>query len=315
MKHVFIVDPKVFRDQQWRMDGLVDSIGQYFRTQEKPDFSILFSHYPRDAIGLIQKQVALAELFETVRVYAIGGDDILFDCLNGIVGLPKTELAIAPYGNTNSFIRIFGEGKAELFKNISSLAEADTISTDIIEIGNNCAINGCSIGSNSAKAMKKREIQERMDQGISRFFRGFWFFVNNVSSMFNKEIISHHYHITIDDADYSGNYSQILIINSPYFGRNKTALKGALPNDGLLDVVLFKSAGPFRTSRSIKRYFRGKMPSICNRVQAKKVDIKSDTPMWIKTDSEFLRDTSMTFAVVPGAVQVVAVNNLTYQGI
>jgi diacylglycerol kinase family enzyme len=314
MKHVFVVDPKVFINQQWKMDGLVDSIGQYFRTQEKPNFSILFSHYPRDAIGLIQKQVAEAEDFETVRVYAMGGDDILFDCLNGIAGLPNMELAIAPFGNTNSFIRAFGEGKAELFKMIDSLAESGTIPTDMIEVGNNCVINGCSIGSNSAKAMKKTEIKEKMGQGISRFFMGFWFFINNISSMFDKEIIAHHYNITIDDVDYSGNYSQILVVNSPYFGRNKTALKGAALDDGLLDVVLFKSVGPFKTSRSIKRYFRGKLPSNCILIQAKKVYLKSDTPMWIKTDSEFLRDTSMTFAVVPGAVQVVAVNNLTYQG-
>jgi len=314
MKHVFVVDPKVFTNQQWKMDGLVDSIGQYFRTQDKPDFSIMFSHYPRDSIGLIQKHVAQAEPFETVRVYAIGGDNILFDCLNGIVELPSMELAIAPYGDTNSFIRAFGEGKAELFKNIEALVESGTVSTDIIQVGNNCAINGCSIGSNSAKAMKKKEIRDRMDNGISRLFMGFWFFVNNVSSFFNKEIIAHNYHITIDDADYSGNYSQILVVNSPYFGRNKVALKGAALDDGMMDVVLFKSVGPLRTSRSIKRYFRGKMPSNCMRIQAKKVQIKSDTPMWIKTDSEFLRDTSMTFAINPSAVQVVAVNNLSYQG-
>jgi len=314
MKHIFVVDPKVFTNQQWRMDGLVDSIGQYFRTQEKPDFSIMFSHYPRNAIGLIQGQVAQVEPFETTRVYAIGGDDILFDCLNGIVELSHVELAVVPYGNTNSFIRVFGEGKAELFKNINSLAESDTVSTDVIEVGNNCAINGCSIGSNSAKAMKRTEIKERMNQGISRYFMGFWFFVNNISIMFDKEIIAHHYQVTIDDADYSGNYSQILVINSPYFGRNKIALKEAAPDDGLLDVILFKSTGPFKTSRSIKRYFRGKMPSNCIRIQAKKIDLKSDTPMWVKTDSEFLRDTSMTLKVVPGAVQVVAVNNLTYQG-
>jgi len=314
MKHVFVVDPKVFTNQQWRMDGLVDSIGQYFRTQEKPDFSIMFSHYPRDAIRLIHLHASQAEPFETVRVYAIGGDNILFDCLNGIVGLPSMELAIAPYGDTNSFIRAFGEGKAELFKNIAALAESDTVSTDMIEVGNNCVINGCSIGSNSAKAMKKKEIRDRMNSGISRFFMGFWFFVNNISTTFNKDIIAHHYHITIDGVDYSGNYSQILVVNSPFFGRNKVGLKGAALDDGLMDVVLFKSVGPFKTSRSIKRYFRGKMPKNCNCVQAKKVEIKSDTPMWIKTDSEFLRDTSITFTVVPGAVPVVAVNNLTYQG-
>ena len=313
MKHVFIVDPKAFRDQQWRMDGLLDSIGQYFRTQDRPDFSTLFSHYPRDAIGLIQKQAGEAELFDTVRVYAIGGDDILFDCLNGIVGLPSMQLAIAPYGAVNSFIRSFGEKKAELFKDIPALIEADTIPTDMIQVGNNCAINGCSIGLTPATVIKTQEIKQKLDKSLSRF-AGFFFFLYRLTSLFNREIIAHHYDITIDDNDYSGSYSQINIINSPYFGRHKIAVAGAVPDDGLLDVLLFKSVSPLATSHSLRRYSRGKIPSNCIRVQAKKVEVKSDKPMYIQTDSEYLMDNSITFEVVSGAVQVVAVNNLVYQG-
>jgi len=313
MKHVFIVDPKAFRDQQWRMDGLLDSIGQYFRTQDRPDFSTLFSHYPRDAIGLIQKQVAEAEEFDTVRVYAIGGDDILFDCLNGIVELPNIELAIAPYGDTNSFILSFGEKKAELFKEIPALAEADTIPTDMIQVGNNFAINGCSIGLTPATAIKIKEIRDKLDKGLSRF-SGIFFFLYRLTSLFNRELIAHHYDIIVDDNDYSGNYSQINIVNAPYYGRHKNALAGAMPDDGLLDVLLFKSVSPLATSGSLRRYTRGKIPSNCTRVQAKKVEVKSDKPMYIQTDSEFLMDNSITFEVVPGAVNIVAVDNLVYQG-
>jgi len=316
MKHVFVFDPKSFHGQQWRMDGLIDTIGQHFRTQERPNFSILFSHYPRDAIGLIQKQIDEAEEDEVVRVYAIGGDDILFDCLNGIAGLPNMELAVAPYGNTNSFIRSFGDGKAEVFKDISSLATAETVSTDMIAVGNNCAINGCSVGLIPAVAMKMKELEEKFEKGLNRFSIGFWASLFNLTSLFNKDIIAHRYTITVDDNDYSGNYSLINIVNAPYYGRNKAALAGALLADGLLDVLLFKSAAPLSTSASLKKYSRGKkkLPSNCVRVQAKKIDIKSDKPMWIQTDSEFLLDTNITFEVIPGAVQVVAVNNLVYQG-
>jgi diacylglycerol kinase family enzyme len=314
MKHVFIVDPKAFRDQQWRMDGLLDSIGQYFRAQEKADFSTLFSHHPRDAIKLIQKQVDEAEPFETVRVYAIGGDDLLFDCLNGVAGLPSMELAIAPYGVTNSFIRAFGEKKADMFKDIVALVTADTIPTDMIEVGNMYAINGCSVGLIPARAMKMRDLRARLSSGVSQYAIGFWFFLNRLTTLFNKEIIAHNYTITIDEQDYSGNYSQITIVNAPYFDRHKTALAGAVPDDGMLDVVLFRSVSPLLTSRSINKYLRGKLPSNSVRVQARKIKIKSEKPIYIQTDTELLRDTSITFEVVPGAVQVVAVNNLAYQG-
>jgi diacylglycerol kinase family enzyme len=314
MKHVYIIDPKPFHGQQWKMDGLVDTIGQFFRRQEeKPNFSTLFSHYPRSAIGLIQKQVDEAEEDETVRVYAIGGDDMLFDCLSGISGLPNMELAIAPYGITNDFIRVFGEKKADLFRDIESLAVSGTVPTDVIAVGNNFAINGCSVGIVPAIAMKKNVSRAKFSKGIGRFSLGFWFFVDKVSSYLNKDTIANQYKITIDDADYSGTYSLVYVINSPYFCRKRVPLSGSMPDDGFLDVVLFKSAGPFFTSGLFKKYARGKLPSTCVRVQAKKVEIKSDTPMWIQTDSEYLRDTSITFEVVPEAVQVVAVNNLTYQ--
>jgi diacylglycerol kinase family enzyme len=314
MKHVYLVDPKPFHGQQWKMDGLVDAIGQFFRTkEEKPNFSILFSNFPRSAIGHIQKQVDAAEEDETVRVYAIGGDNILFDCLSGITGLPNMELAVVPYGEVNDFIRVFGEKKTELFKDMESLATSEVIPTDIIAVGNNFSINGCCVGIVPAIAMKKDVSRAKYSTGIGRLSLGFWFFLDTVSTFLNKDIISHQYKITIDDVDYSGSYSLVNVINSPYFHRKKIPLDGSMPNDGFLDVVLFKTAGPFSTSMLFRKYARGKLPSNCVRVQGKKVEIKSDTPMWIQTDSEYLLDTSIVFEVMPEAVQVVAVNNLTYQ--
>jgi diacylglycerol kinase family enzyme len=314
MKHVFIIDSKSFRGQQWKMDSMLDNIGQFFRTQEQASFSTVVSHYPRDAMQLIQRQVSGAEEDETIRVYAIGGDDILFDCLNGIVGLPNMELAIMPYGNNNDFLRSFGEKRVDLFKDLGSLTTASTITTDVINIGYNCAINGCSVGFTPTIATKMKEIEAKVGKGFGRFFVGFLFFMNRLSSLFNKKLTAHHFEITVDDTDYSGNYSLVNVINGPYFGRNN-ALAGSLPDDGFLDVLLFKSVGPLATSMSLGKYKRGgKLPSNCVRVQAKKVELKSETPVWIQTDNEFLRDTRINFEVIPGAIQVVAVNNLTYQG-
>lgn len=315
MKHVFIIDPKAFNNQQWKMDGLLDSIGQHFRTQEKSNFSTLFTHYPREAMGLIQKQIEEADEDEIIRVYAVGGDDVLFDCLNSITELPNMELAIAPYGDTNNFIRSFGDGKTELFKDIALLTDAPTISTDIIKAGNNCAINGCAVGLTPAVAMKMRDLESKLEKGLNRFARAFLFFMSNLITLFDKEITAQHYTIIIDDNDYSGNYSLINIVNGLYFSRNKAVLPGTMPDDGLLDIVLIKSVAPLLIMRAMRKYSRGKIRSHTIRVQAKKIEIKSDKPMWIQTDSEYLQDTGINFEVVPGAVQIATVNDLTYQRI
>jgi diacylglycerol kinase family enzyme len=315
MKHVFVFDPKSFRNHQWKMDIILDDIGQFFRTQEKPDFSIQISHYRRDAIVLIQKELETAKDDDMVRVYAIGGDEILYDCLNGVAELPNTELAVVPYGETSYFLRNFGEGKDALFRNIPSLVQhGAAIPTDIINWGVNYALNSCYIGLNTAIAGKLREYKATLNKGSFLLLSKISSFMNNFLMAFDNEIAAQKYKITIDDKDYSGSYSLIHIANGPYFAGKATGLSTrATPDDGFLDVALVKSSHPLKTMWSLSRYSQGKFTSNCIILQAKKITVQSDRQMWIQLDNEFIRDTDINIKVVPHAVQMVAMENLSYQ--
>jgi len=150
MKHVFVFDPKAFYNQQWKMDNILDGIGQFFRTQESPDFSIQFSRYRRNAIGIVQEEAEKARAGDIVRIYAIGGEEILFDCLNAVAHFPNMQLATVPHGDSNDFLKIFGEGKEEIFRDIPTLVQSsDALPTDAIRWGVNYALNSCYIGMNS----------------------------------------------------------------------------------------------------------------------------------------------------------------------
>jgi len=315
MKHVFVFDPKTFRNHQWKMDNILDDIGQFFRTQEKPDFSIEISHYRRDAIVLIQKEVETSRDDDRVRVYAIGGDEILYDCLNGIAELPNTELAVVPYGETSYFLRNFGEGKDALFRDIPYLVQhGESIPTDIIKWGVNYALNSCYIGLNTAIAGKLREYKATLNKGSFILLSKISSFMNNFLTAFDKEIAAQQYKITIDDRDYSGSYSLIHIANGPYFAGKATGLSTrATPDDGFLDVALVKSSHPLKTMWSLSRYSQGKVPSNCITLQAKKITVQSEKQMWVQLDNEFIRDTDINIRVVPHAVQMVAIENLSYQ--
>jgi diacylglycerol kinase family enzyme len=327
MKHVFVFDLGAFAERQFsfasrgiprllqqeRPDVIQDRIGQYFRTQEKPDWSVQQSRFPRDALGIIQKEVEEAKDEDTVRVYAIGGDEILFDCLNGVAGLPQTELAAVPYGKTSDFLRAFG-GRPENFRSIPSLVTAPVISTDIIDTGNNYALMGCAVGVSPAAAVILKEWEKSRNR-LTRFFivHQILSFFSNLSTAFNRKNTFRHYKITIDDQDYSGNYGLIVVSNCPYYGGNKIGVAGAMPDDGLLDVALFKAVGPLRTLLSLGIFSRRKKPSNCLLLKAKKISIQSDEPVWIQLDTEFFFFFFIGIEVVPGAVQVVAVDNLSYQ--
>ncbi|MDR0315458.1 MAG: hypothetical protein LBH97_00995 [Treponema sp.] len=315
MKHVFVYDPKCFREQQWKLDNILDSIGQYFRTQVQPDFSSQFTRYPREAIGIIHKRVAEAEEGDTVRIYAIGDSEILFDCLNSIAGVANAELAIMSYEKKpNDFLRIFGEKKAEQFKSLPVIAESPSIPTDIINVGNNYVLNGCFVGLIAARDIRTSEMKMKMGKRLGKvaFFRGLVAFFTSLSTVSDRQIINHHYNITIDGTEYNGNYSFINVANGPFYGGNKIAARGAIPDDGLLDVALMKSTTRLATLFSLGKFSRGKVFPNCIRMQAKKITIQSEEPFWVQMDGEFQQDTSITFEVVPGAVQIVAPKDMAY---
>jgi len=312
MKHVFVFDPKAFYSQQWKMDNILDSIGQFFRTQESPDFSIQFSRYRRNAMSIIQDEAEKAQSGDTIRVYAIGGEEILYDCMNATAHYPNMQLAAVPHGESCDFLKIFGEGNIELFRDIPSLVQGEAIPTDAIRWGVNYTLNSCYIGMNSAIAKGIKDLKSSMNKTSFILFSKFSAFLSRISGAFSKKISAREYKITVDDADYSGNYCLIHIANGPYHAGKLTGVSHATPDDGLLDIALIRSSHPLGTLSSMSRYSRGKRPRNCVILQGKKVTVETAGQMWIQLDNEYIQDTNITLNAVHHALQMVTVNKLTY---
>jgi len=312
MKHVFVFDPKAFFGQQWKMDGILDHIGEFFRTQDKPDFSIHMSRYRRNAIVLINEAVEKSRPGDVVRIYAVGGEEILYDCINAAAHFPNMQVASVPYGEENDFLNIFGDGKLDNFRDIPSLVNAEALDTDLIRWGVNYALNSCYIGLKSAMAAKVRDLKSKLGKGGFYFFSKISNFFNYLFMAFDKEITGQNYVITVDDVDYSGKYSLIHVANGPYYMGKKTGLSDATPNDGLLDIALIKSSGAFKTMFSLRKYSRGRRPKNGVFLQGKKINIQSDKKMWIQLDNEYIQNTDINLAVIRHALQIVAVDNLSY---
>jgi diacylglycerol kinase family enzyme len=312
MKHVFVFDPKAFHNQQWKMDNIHDNIGQFFRTQVKPDFSVQQSRYRRNAMLLIQEEAEKAKPGDIIRIYAVGGEEILFDCLNGIAHYPDMQLVAMPHGETNDFIRIFGDYNLESFKDIPSLVKAQTLSTDIIRWGVNYALNSCYIGMNSAISKKLKDLKSSINKSSFIVLSKFSFILSYIIMAFDKSQTRLEYKITIDDVDYSGHYSLIHVANGPYYAGRLTGASEATPNDGLFDIALLKATHPLEILFSMRKYFRGKRPKNCILVQGKKITIHCDSQMWIQLDNEYIQDTDISLNLIPQAVQLVALDNLSY---
>jgi len=124
--HLFILNPISFWNM-WKQTQVLNRIQSFFSTIDNNDYAIHISRFPRDAASFIPVFARALPKGTVLRVYAIGGDGILFDCLNGVMGIENAELASIPYGRTNDFIRGFGKNEDVFFKRLALQYNAPTI--------------------------------------------------------------------------------------------------------------------------------------------------------------------------------------------
>ena len=320
MQHLFVINPRSFPVPAAE-DRIVREIRDVFAALGA-DYAIHLSRYPRDAIGFIRKWIAAAGPDETVRVYAVGGDGILFDCLNGIVGLPNAEIASVPYGNGNDVIRAFGEHKKSLFRDIRLQASSPAVPIDIIYCGNNYALNFCSIGMESDAIMNSIGIYNRIAgrvrkfPGLNFFLYTLIFYFGGMKAVFNKKVLNQYYAITVDGEDYSGVYGSINIANGPCYGGDKNPVITAVPDDGALDALFFKCGDSFRAMTLILPYVRGefrRFPREFAWKRLRKIEIRSEEPLLVDLDGEVFFDTNITVEIIPQGVKMTAPGGIGFE--
>ncbi|GMO49461.1 MAG: diacylglycerol kinase family lipid kinase [Treponemataceae bacterium] len=309
-KHIFVFNPQSFIMPK-NMEQLVAEIHNYFRKKKDAEYSICYSKYPRYPVGHLHRVFENVSADVTVRVYAVGGDGILFDCLNGIAGFPNAELAAIPYGSSNNFIRSFGENNLAVFRNIEEQINAPIIPTDIMNCGNNYALNVCTLGMAS--------YAHQYVMRYSPYVRGFYgIFINLLSylgtmrGILDKKIIYHKYEIILDGVPLSGNFCNILIANGPRSGNNLSPVPQARPDDGELNVLAIQSDSAFSILRVMPSYWYCKKHPLITRFKAKNVVINSDEPMLTVLDGQLFYEKHISISVIPSAVKFVAVAGLSY---
>jgi diacylglycerol kinase family enzyme len=314
VEHLCVINPKSF-PRKANLDAFIKNCMEKMAERA---LTVHVSRFPRDAIGVIRAHAANCEPGARIRVYAVGGDGILFDCLNGVVGLEHADIAPMPYGASNDFVRAFGEGRFELFRDIALLSDAPALPTDVIRCTRNYALNFCAVGLESKAYMQTRALNRRFKKYRDRF--PFLYASARraaiASCAFQTSIIRQSYRISVDDEDFSGNYAAVNIANGPCYSRDKVAVIHAVPDDGLLDALFTKAGGPMDVLKMAPLYLKGqywKFPEKILHRRGKKFTLCSDAPLMVNMDGEVFFDTRLTLEIVPAAVRIVAPAGVTYE--
>jgi len=313
-KYLFILNPKLLLNNLQREKILAD-INGFFKAAGEKNCTLHISTYPRSAIGFIRSFAKELPNETILRVYAVGDEGILFDCLNGVMGLKKAELAAVPYGRTDNFVRGFGKDKISRFRDIEKRQfTAPVIPMDVIRCGANYALSSCVIGTEAYAARFSMQVYQNLEKDkFSRklacsclnflFYFWGWF-----AAILKKKLQHQKYSVNIDGEAYNGTYQNIIVLNGKYYGSGMFAKKSTMPNDGLLDIFLEKSQGFFLTLKVLVFNITGRcdqLPQVFTFKRGRTIHVSSDEPLHISLDGEPFFDSKFSMEVLPGALQFV----------
>jgi diacylglycerol kinase family enzyme len=317
--HVFIINPKSFQKKA-DMDSILTGIAAILREYDGLKYRIHVSRYPRDAIGAVNRYVRDMPVRRPVRIYAVGGDGILFDCLNAVMGLDNTELAIVPYGHENEFVRAFGEGVEEGFRDIKAQLVSESIPADVIYCDGNYALNYCVIGLESIAIMRRSNYVRRFSRlmNLSKTLYKCMNSLSNYMSALNSKR-SQMYNVLAGDEQLDGSYTAIHIANGPCYGRHMTPTGNSAPDDGLLELVVGRTRSLLATvkflkvlefGKYLKRRYSGSI--MIFKKQIRELEVSSEKPLIINMDGEVFYETAINVRIVPGGLRIVAPNGARF---
>lgn len=323
IKHLFIINPKSFW-KKTKQNYVVAKIHQFFREMENSEYEIYVSRFPRDAVGFIPQFAKNLPGKTILRVYAVGGDGILYDCLNGIVGLKNAELAAIPYGQTNNFVQGFDKNDRFSFRLLSQQYNAPAIPMDIMRCGTNYALNYCCIGVEAEAIHRAAKMREKLgktnalNRWICRRFYLPFFFMCGFAACADKQLLHQRYEIAFDEERLSGNFAGISIFNGSYYGGHLHPMSNAMPNDGILDILALRIQGSIRTFISYLIYAFGGYKMFSRNLipkRGKNITIHSDTILEISIDGIVFFESEFEVEILPGAIKFVDAGRHGYKGV
>jgi len=323
MMHLFILNPKSFWNM-WKQTQVLNRIQNFFSTIENTDYFIHISRFPRDAAGFIPVFAKKLPRETVLRVYAIGGDGILFDCLNGIMGIENAELASIPYGHTNNFIRGFGKNEDVFFKRLALQYNAPTILLDVIRCGGNYALSHCIIGMEAEVVRSVGKIREKMQKGnslsqwLARKLHAMLYYFSVFSVITDNELIFQKYEFDIDGEKLSGVYLGFHIYNAPYINGNLHPVRNSLPNDGILDMIIPYGQGRRQVFRMLPLFLSGKkktLPSHFLYKQLRKISVNSNKILRVNLDGVVFFESGIELELLPSALRFVDATRRGYKGV
>lgn len=303
MKHIFIVNPVSGKN------NTIDFVGDLIVPAcEKAgvDYEIYTTKEAGDGIRYVDEYAGGTN--ETCRFYAVGGDGTLYEVVNGAFGHANAQVAVIPKGSGNDWIRLFGD--LDLFRDVEGQLEGTPIAMDCIKIGDEIAINQCSLGFD-AETCSGQARMKKVPGAIGHTT----YQLAAVYCMFMKTWFDFDVHV--DSRKMKGPFIQVVAANSRWYGSGIKVAPYAMPDDHELDFVIFRrvASWPFMIKPMLYNWqIKGDHPkfSWVEYYRGSRMTVECPKPAQINVDGECHEVTDVTIELVKDGLTFVVPRDSTF---
>lgn len=282
MRHLFIINPAA---------GKRGATVQLEALLEKLSFphEVVYTQGEGDARRFTEEAVRAGE---PVRIYACGGDGTLNEVVNGAAGCGHAAITNVPKGTGNDFLKIFGPDYRRLFYDLEELAAGPQTSFDLIDCNGHLGIDVVCAG-----------VDARIAADVHRYKD--WWFVSGMGAyvlallenIFLKGI-ARSMTVHMGDIRWEDKPASLLCVCSGrHYGGGFMPVGEAMPDDGVLDMLLVRKVSLFTFLRLVGKYAKGlyrQYPELILDYHGQEVSFSAREPVTVVVDGEVMRDTAFT---------------------
>ena len=290
MKHLFIVNPSAGKPRaKQALERQIRALGL--------DSEIVYTQGPGHARSLAR---AAGERGEPARIYACGGDGTLNEVVNGAAGFENLAVTNVPLGTGNDFLKIFGPDCRQAFLDLEALSRGPEATFDLMDCNGLLGIGVICAGVDARIAADVHHYKSLpLVSGIGAYI------LSLVVNVLFKGIVRP-MTVEMGGRTYAGKTAILCICNGRYYGGGFMPVGEAMPDDGVLDMLLVPKVSRFTFFRLVGKYARGlyrNYPRLIRDYHGQSVTFSAPRPITVVVDGEVMRDTAFTVRLSDKAVR------------
>ncbi len=299
MEHIFIINPAAGHS-----DKTAEYTGKIQAACEGLDYRIEISKGPGDCTRIAREA---AQTGREVRLYACGGDGTLNEVVAGAAGYDNAAVTCYSGGSGNDFVKVFGS--KEPFRDLNRLLDCQETVFDLIDCNGRLGINTCCVGLD-ARIGRDMVKYKRLPLVSGKMA----YILSTASNLLHGT--HEHFVVEVDGERIDSELTFICAANGQWYGGSFHAVPDAVPDDGLLDILLVCDIPVWRLPGVVGHYQRGEyrnFPELARHIRTKEIRIRCDEFSPVALDGEILRAQYITIKISDKKIRFFYPRGLSYR--